>query len=336
MRILLVAPSSDFTAQVHKALCDEGHEVAFINDRLDYGVPGIFRGLRSLWKWSRRIPWWRRHANATLQHLIIHTVHMTKPRLLLAIKGMNIKPPTLQILREQSITTACWFMDNAANEPYATWVHTIGPKWDFLLSFDPGILNQFPRGAHTKVAGIPVGINPDVYRSVPISDEDRRRFTCQVCFVGAPYPDRVALLSRIVDLDLKIFGWPGWKNTTLAKYYYGSLNARESAMAYRLAGICVNTNVLPHANGVNLKTFEICAAGGFQLTDECADLKTLFAVGSELDIFHDSEEFRQKIDYWLGHDDERRRVASAGKVRAIRDHSIRERVRRILAIVAGK
>jgi spore maturation protein CgeB len=227
-------------------------------------------------------------------------------------------------------------MDNTAHEPYTTWIRTIGPRWDYLFSFDPGITNQFPQDTHTKVVGIPVGINPDAYRSVQISDTDRRRFTCQICFVGAPYPNRVVLLSQITDLDLKIFGWPGWKNTSLAKYYHGPLNATESAMAYRCAKICVNTNVLPHASGVNLKTFEICAAGGFQLTDECADLKTLFAIGSEVDIFHDSEEFRRKVDYWLEHDDERQRVASAGNVRAIRDHSIQKRVHQLLNIVIGK
>jgi spore maturation protein CgeB len=107
-----------------------------------------------------------------------------------------------------------------------------------------------------------------------------------------------------------------------------------SARAYRSAKICVNTNIVPHANGINVKTFEICAAGGFQLTDEVRDLKDSFVLGQELDVFHSPAEFREKVLHWIAHPEERVRVAQAGQVRVWRDHTMQARMKQLLEYLA--
>lgn len=254
---------------------------------------------------------------------------------MLSTKGMNIKPPTLQAFKAMGIRTACWFPDNAANEPYASWVRTIGPLWDHFFTFDSALYGQVPSDMHARIHVIPFAVDAAMWDPEPITQDDERRYACDVCFVGAPYPERVRLLEQLTGLDVRIWGWPGWKNTTLAKWYRGPLNARESAKAYRLAKICVNTNIMPRANGPNVKTFEIAAAGGFQLTDAPNELSQSFVIGRELDTFVNEDDLKKKVSYWLTHEEERQRVAVAGHARCVRDHTLRARVRTLLGIITS-
>jgi spore maturation protein CgeB len=333
MKILFVGPSSDFTKQIVETLEVQGHKVVYIDERSDYTLPSVFRPSRILWRFSRRIPWWRRGASRALQKVVLSHARNGNFDLLLSNKGTSIKPSTLKTLRDIGIKTAAWFPDNAANEPYRTWVRERGPLWDRLLSFDSAIYEQIPKEFHGQVHVLPFAVDPEAYDPRPITDEDRKRFGCDVCFVGAPYPERVRLLQSIEsDVDLKVWGWSGWRNKPLAHRWGGSLNAKESAKAYCLSKICVNTNILPLAKGANVKTFEICAAGGFQLTDEPADLSDSFTVGEELDVFHNREEFCSKVKYWLDNDEGRRKVANAGYQRVIKEHTMLSRVRELLDI----
>ena len=88
------------------------------------------------------------------------------------------------------------------------------------------------------------------------------------------------------------------------------------------------------AKGVNIKTFEICAAGGFQLSDNPEDLGKAFDIGRELDVFENAGQFREKVDFWLAHDEERARVASAGQRRVTADHTMRARIDELMRILA--
>lgn len=331
MKILFVSPASDTTTQIRDALIAEGHDVVWLDDRQDYSLPSFLRSWRLLWRVSRRIRPLRLRSIRALQARVLESAKGKD--LLFSNKGMNIKPPTLAALKQMGVKTAVWMPDNAANEPYRSWVRNAGQLWDRLFSFDSAIYDQTPTEAHTRVHVLPFGVDPAAYDPEPISDADRAEYSCDIAFVGAPYPDRVELLQTVVGRNLKIWGWGGWKKTPLAKHYRGPLNARQSAKAYRLAKIAVNTNVRPIAKGVNVKTFEICAAGGFQLTDEPADLRQSFAIGKELDVFHDADEFRDRVEYWLGHDDERRAVAGAGRERVVRDHTMRQRMRRMISLL---
>ncbi len=332
MKVLYIAPKSDFAHAVERALCDAGCEVTYLNDRIDYSVPEILRGSKMWWKLRRHIGFLRARSNAALQQQII--LASARVDMVLAGKGMNIQPDTLQLLRDRNIKTVVWYPENPANEPYAKWVRTVGPVWDYFISFDSAIFHYMPEKAHARTHVVPFGaprIDTAFNRD---SNSDRERFGCDVVFVGAPYPDRVRLLERIASTcSLRIWGWQGWSATRLAHCYRGAINAADATKAYYFSKISMNTNVLPRANGVNLKTFEICAAGGFQLTDQCSDLPALFTPGVEVGVFDGEDDFVRQVQYWLSHDTERVKVAKAGYARAASEHTLERRISRILTIV---
>jgi spore maturation protein CgeB len=50
-------------------------------------------------------------------------------------------------------------------------------------------------------------------------------------------------------------------------------------------------------------------------------------------FYRGAEELIQKVRYYLGHDDERRRIAKAGYERTIKDHTYEKRFREIFSII---
>ena len=53
-------------------------------------------------------------------------------------------------------------------------------------------------------------------------------------------------------------------------------------------------------------------AGGFVLTSYCEETAELFEEDKEIVMFRTPEELLEKVDYYLAHDRERRRIAERG------------------------
>jgi spore maturation protein CgeB len=324
MKIIFVSAASDFTDQIIKGFHDHGVNLIWIDDRA---------GNRLLWKIIRRVRPIRRLANWLFNRRLIAKLKIHKPDVLFINKGMTTWPETLIQAKELRIKTVNWFPDNAKNEPYHSWVKRVGPIYDYFFGFDSSMQEYFTGANAGKFFYVPFAMDPNWFSPRELTEAEKEKYSADVCFIGAPYPDRIELLSLVKDKNLKIFGWQGWENTALAAYYHGPLSAQESAKAYSIAKICVNTNIQPPISGVNMKTFEIPAAGGFQLSDYRSDVEQLFVIDKEIIIFHDLQEFQNKVRYYLEHDTERQAIAIAGHKRFLENHTLDRRVGQILEII---
>jgi hypothetical protein len=85
--------------------------------------------------------------------------------------------------------------------------------------------------------------------------------------------------------------------------------------------------------GLNMRHFEITAAGGFLLCYHQPELDELFEVRKECAVFHDESELLEKIHYYLNHDDERREIAIAGQRRTLGEHLYSHRMTRLLEML---
>ena len=74
-------------------------------------------------------------------------------------------------------------------------------------------------------------------------------------------------------------------------------------------------------NQVKLRDFEVPLAGGFYLVEEAPDHAELYHIGKEVETWRTLGELIEKIQYYLEHETERTRIASAGQQRALRDHT---------------
>lgn len=112
----------------------------------------------------------------------------------------------------------------------------------------------------------------------------------------------------------------------------------EENQLYSSAKICVNFHEReedgsqPHYI-VNQRTFKIPACGGFQICDYVPAVQKYFAAG-EVVLAGPPEEWFEKVDYYLTHEDERRAIRERGTRRALADHTYHNRVQLVLRLYA--
>ena len=336
MKILLVTSQASFTDQFKKALEANGSEVFYFDDRENMILPPLLKNNKFLWRVSRKIHPLRRLSNRILGRKLVATARELKPDLVLFNKAMVIKKDTLAHLNSMGIKTANWFLDNVQIKPYANWFLKNYNSYDFLLIFDSYAKDLMKdKQDSSRIKYLPMAVDPNAYKFEGLSEDDRNKYSCDVCFVGALYPERERILNIIqkMGVTLKIYGWKGWEKTSLAPNYFGPLNTKETVKLYNCAKICLNMNTTPPVSGVNFKTFEISAAGGFQLSDYRKDVEALFVVGKEIEIFHNDQELKEKINFYLKNLELAGSIVEAAKIRIIHDHTLKKRAAEILRII---
>lgn len=64
--------------------------------------------------------------------------------------------------------------------------------------------------------------------------------------------------------------------------------------------------------GTSDRTYKVLASKGFLLTEPWKNMEDDFENGEDLDIFNNIDELREKINYYLKHEDERLKIAEQG------------------------
>lgn len=83
----------------------------------------------------------------------------------------------------------------------------------------------------------------------------------------------------------------------------------------------------------NMRMFEATGAGTLLLTDKGANLPDLFDENTEVVTYSSVDEIVEKVKYLLDHEEERKRIAEAGQRRTLKDHTAKQRVEKINAII---
>ena len=64
--------------------------------------------------------------------------------------------------------------------------------------------------------------------------------------------------------------------------------------------------------GTSDRTYKVLASRGFLLTQSWPRIEEDFKIGVDLDTFDSVNDFKQKIEYYLTHEDERKEIAAHG------------------------
>jgi spore maturation protein CgeB len=108
-------------------------------------------------------------------------------------------------------------------------------------------------------------------------------------------------------------------------------HGEELTRIYSSDAIHVDIGRIYQSDIVTMRVFDVLACGGFCLAEWSEGLEDLFEVGVELDTWRTLEELLDKASFWLEAGAERRReVGRAGRDRVLRDHTIQQRLRRMI------
>lgn len=116
--------------------------------------------------------------------------------------------------------------------------------------------------------------------------------------------------------------------------YMGSVDYwSEMPKVFRESKINLNFTIPNIKSGIPLRVWDVLGSGGFLLTNYQAEIPYYFTEGEDLVCFDGVEDMREKVAYYLAHEEERKRIADNGYRKVKEHHTYVHRIREMLRII---
>lgn len=237
------------------------------------------------------------------------------PRLILWPDAGGVPPARVLA---SNVPTACFHIDTFEDAPRRIATSML---FDYACLFHPRFLTVWERAGHPRPILVPHAVDPDPFapRGEP------RRY--DVGWVGqadhAFYAARRRLLPRLATR----FSMNEWNRP----HSYG-----EMAEVYRCSKIVVNISRDDYPEDANLRLFEAMASGALLVTLLPTEAEELGLVTGEHFVgYRHDDELLDVLAHYLAHDDDRARIAEAGRAAVLREHTYERRAADLLATVAA-
>ncbi len=251
-------------------------------------------------------------------------------------------PHLLRIIKEKtSAVSVFWFVEDYKRFNY--WKN-YSNEFDFFCCIQKGDFFEILRENKNKnFAYIPMAADESIHRKIYLNSSDREFYGSDISFMGAGYNNRHLLFSQLLDYDLKIWG-TDWGHNPIFKDVLQKngerISIEESVKIYNATKININLHssigddyLEQNGDFINPRTFEIMACGGFQLIDKRSLISELFNENEEIVTFDSLQDLRDKIDFYLTNEDERKRIAKNGQRKVLNNHTYKHRISKIMKIL---
>ncbi len=255
-------------------------------------------------------------------------------------KGVWVRRSTLLRLKERIGAPAVHYTPDPAILLHRSRHFTASiPHYDVLFTTKSAEVELYRRLGGRRVILTHQSYDPE--RFFPRPTDPAR--SADVTFVGhrEGHYDRCLRAVAAEEVALKVWG-PGWDGGLLrpawrnGRVQGGALWGADYPAALASAKICLGLLSKRYPDTTTTRTFEIPACGAFLLAERTKEHTDLFEPGREADFFSSPGELVEKVRYYLAHEDERRRIAAAGRERCLRSgYSTEHRMREMLECVAG-
>ena len=240
----------------------------------------------------------------------------------------------------RSVPTIGWFVDGIEGRASGDEGRAYLDAFHRIYVFEHGDVAYLQK-QNIEATYLPVGYN-DAFSHV-----ERAEKSIDILFIGSPFYPRREILEKVAEAasqhhwNLKIIGpfydekYP-WKRFLFKRkfpyiYQYlenGRVSSEAAAKLYAKTKVCLNIHDPKHKSP-NPRTFEILAAGSFELTDERA-YWGLLTPGKDVVGYENTEDLIEKLKIYLRDDAAREMVAASGKARVVDQMSMKNLLRRIL------
>lgn len=162
-----------------------------------------------------------------------------------------------------------------------------------------------------------------IHRPLKLTEEDKKRFGCEVEFIGTFEEDRAKKMLYLAENGIKIIiwgnGWESWagkhpnliikKMPVYGEDYVKAINAAK-----------INLSFLRKKNNdeVTARSVEIPACGGFMIAERTKRHLDFFEEGKEAVFFDSPEELLFLVKKYLVADKKREEIGQAGRLRCIK------------------
>lgn len=129
-------------------------------------------------------------------------------------------------------------------------------------------------------------------------------------------------LNRVQHLDRLFKEFPN--------FYWGNKKFHEAAEIFNQSKIVFNVSARKE---LNMRHFEALGSGAFLLTDNIPTEENVFTEGLHFAGYDNLDDMIDKARYYLDHDEEREKIARAGHIEAVNNHTYMHRVLAVLDTV---
>lgn len=338
MRILVIAPDTVQLRQFSNSIFDEmknlgGCEIEMVAMNIFYLNCNYFQ--RRLYKLG-----YRADENAYDKKIIDDLAKKCaefKPDFILVLDGANIEIPIQKFLSQYKIILWLWesFKSQALLKNFVNLADEI-----FCFEYeDLKFLAEKGKLAHY----LPLGANDKIYFPREVERD------IDISFIGLASKERLEFLNKVCERALqknwkvKIGGifydkkhfWKKYifryRQEYLAKFIDNRIfSAEEVAELYCRSKICLNINTKVHRS-LSPRTFEICATKSFQLMNSGQNSNGLMNLETDLATFDGAEDLLEKIEFYLANDELREKIALAGYNSVMKNCTLKNSVKKILA-----
>ena len=273
-----------------------------------------------------------------LSNLMWHEIISYDPHLIIFVAQSPISKDFALQLEKTDVSTAFWFVEDYRRFPY--WSNYAN-YFDLFLTIQndkfPKILRE---SGLNNFSYLPMAACKSIHKPVELTPENKVYYGSDISFMGEGYPNRHNLFSHLTEYDLKIWG-TGWENNLKLQPYICKNGQRvtteETVKIYNATKININLHSSmsdslfeKDGNFINPRTFEILACGGFQLVDDRNVIREIFEPGKDIVTFNSIDDLKQKIDYYLINEDERKIIAERGREKVLSSHTYQDRLKEII------
>jgi len=207
--------------------------------------------------------------------------------------------------------------------------------YDLVLSSIPSMVQTF-RGAGIAAEWVPLAFEPRVIQLIGPRDRD-----VPVSFVGSftdAYVDRKDVVEAVAGVaDLQT--WTDDRDylptdSAITETIRGSAFGRDMYEVLARSRVTLNSHGLVAGEDANnLRLFEATGMGSLLVTDHRKNLGDMFDVGTELVTYRTPREAGDLVKHYLSNPVEADRIAHAGQVRTLKDHTWENRMSRFVDVV---
>ena len=278
---------------------------------------------------------------------ILQAVDQLDAKILLTVKGNYIKPETLTTLASRGVKTINYYPDFRFS--YDSIDQATFPLYSLFVttkSFQVETLED--RLGREKVRFLHHGYSPDVHYppGEQLLDQDE---VPDVLYVGTYTPHKEKLFSAVKDaipeIHFRIFG-NGWNQPGMSETLKPCLaNRPVYGLNYAQLANAAKINLAIHMGEaddtgwqdlVSTRSFELPACKGFMLHVDNAEIRQLYDVGQEIDVFSSADDLCDKIRFYLNNETTRMRMVESAYRRCVPAYSYDQRTREMASFIESQ
>lgn len=305
----------------HWALEKVAHHIDVVNSTIKYNLCTRIANRLYLYGLPIRLPDFNE-----VNKKIIEKINACAYDIVWIDKGIIVFPETLREIKKLSPQTkiVSYSPDNMAlrHNQSQQYVECI-PLYDYIITNKSYIIEDMKRLGAKHVTFVNNSFSEDFHRPYELSEEEKNELGGDVGFIGAWEEERCKSILYLVDhgVKVKVFGDAKWNkyaiyspNLTIVGRLLKNEDYCKSLHAFRIS-LCFLRKM--NFDTQTTRTVEIPACGGFMMAERTDEHLALFEENKEAVYFSTNEELLEKCLFYLKHEDERRKVADAGREKAI-------------------